>query len=187
MVKMLSPWLTLVASFLETPHLYQWPVGVRILDRSLPIFIQSSSLCCVARQTCRIIGNENNNNSIFEKCGTSADFAGPRDIWWKCGTVPPNAGRLTPMTFMYNAIDYIKSHYLQCKLTANETDLKRFNWTNLKLTNDIQPFASTRVSTVSGQLIWTCRPPFEITPPMSIWTELYGNITSDKDCSPDKP
>ena len=70
---------------------------MRILNRSLPIFIRSSSLCCVARQTCRIIGTEKNYNTIFEKCGTSADFAGPRDIWWKCGTVLPNAGRLTPM------------------------------------------------------------------------------------------
>ena len=58
----------------------EWPVGVRILNRSLPIFIRSSSLCCVARQTCRIIGNGKNNNTVFEKCGTSADFAGPRDI-----------------------------------------------------------------------------------------------------------
>ena len=30
-----------------------------------PIFIRSSSLCCVARQKCSIIGNENNNNTIF--------------------------------------------------------------------------------------------------------------------------
>ena len=29
--------------------------------------------------TCRIIGNEKNKNTIFEKYGTSADFAGPRD------------------------------------------------------------------------------------------------------------
>ena len=64
---------------------------MRILNRSLPIFIRSSSLCCVARQTCRIIGNEKNNNTIFEKCGTSADFAGHlmkmRDCPSECGTV----------------------------------------------------------------------------------------------------
>ena len=31
---------------------------MRILNRSLPIFIRSSSLCCVARQTCRIGSTE---------------------------------------------------------------------------------------------------------------------------------
>ena len=64
---------------------------MRILNRSLPIFIRSLLLCCVARQTCRIIGNEKNNNTIFEKCGTSADFAGHlmkmRDCPSGCGTV----------------------------------------------------------------------------------------------------
>ena len=71
---------------------------MRILNRSLPVFIRSSSLCCVARQTCRIIGNEKNNNIIFEKCGTSADFAGHlmkmRDCPSECGTVDTYAHRI---------------------------------------------------------------------------------------------
>ena len=47
---------------------------MRILNRSL--FEVRHFNSSVARQTCRIIGNEKNNNTIFEKCGTSADFAG---------------------------------------------------------------------------------------------------------------
>ena len=70
---------------------------MQILNRSLPIFIRSSSLCCVARQTCRIIGNEKNKNTIFEKAGhllisrdrgTSDENAGlslrMRDGWHLC-------------------------------------------------------------------------------------------------------
>ena len=97
---------------------------MRILNRSLPIFIRSSSLCCVARQTCRIIGNEKNNNTIFEKCGTSADLAGPRDIdlMKMRGTVPPNAGRLTPMRVIDSERSREKESERECERGEGETE-----------------------------------------------------------------
>ena len=111
-------------------YLYQWPVGVRILNRSLPIFIRSSSLCCVARQTCRIIGNEKNNNTIFEKCGTSADFAGPRDSPSECGTVDTYAelvcnrryfveGSRDRHSYSSNVVDFFKE-----KCTGRHTKIE---------------------------------------------------------------
>ena len=57
-----------------------------------PIFIRSSSLCCVARQKCSIIGNEKKKIPFSKNEGHLSHFAGHL---MKCGTVPPNAGRLT--------------------------------------------------------------------------------------------